>query len=139
MRKSGGLLISEMSEAAAEQRQGRQMRSICVIPSASSIKENKNSRKKSKKYWTNAKKCDILIIASIIIEGFPSGQRGRTVNPLAELSVVRIHLPRPINLITCRTHNVCGSGSGVEHRLAKARVASSNLVFRSNFADVVQW
>ena len=35
---------------------------------------------------------------------------------------------------------VCGSGSGVEHRLAKARVASSNLVFRSNnHADVVQW
>ena len=30
------------------------------------------------------------------IEGFPSGQRGRTVNPLAELSMVRIHLPRPI-------------------------------------------
>ena len=28
---------------------------------------------------------------------------------------------------------LCGSGSGVEHRLAKARVASSNLVFRSNF------
>ena len=27
----------------------------------------------------------------------------------------------------------CGSGSGVEHRLAKARVASSNLVFRSIF------
>ena len=27
---------------------------------------------------------------------------------------------------------LCGSGSGVEHRLAKARVASSNLVFRSN-------
>ena len=26
---------------------------------------------------------------------------------------------------------ICGSGSGVEHRLAKARVASSNLVFRS--------
>ena len=57
------------------------------------------------------------------IEGFPSGQRGWTVNPLAELSMVRIHLPRPI----------CGSGSGVEHRLAKARVASSNLVFRSIF------
>ena len=37
-------------------------------------------------------------------------------------------------------HHICGSGSGVEHRLAKARVASSNLVFRSNFyADVVQW
>ena len=35
--------------------------------------------------------------------------------------------------------SICGSGSVVEHRLAKARVASSNLVFRSNFADVVQW
>ncbi len=59
--------------------------------------------------------------ASSKMEEFPSGQRGRTVNPLAELSVVRIHLPPPI----------CGSGSVVEHRLAKARVASSNLVFRS--------
>jgi hypothetical protein len=27
--------------------------------------------------------------------------------------------------------NICGSGSGVEHRLAKARVAGSNPVFRS--------
>ena len=139
MRKSGGLLSSEMSEVAAEQRQGRQTRSVCVIPSASSIKEVEKSQKSSKKYWTNDQKCDIVNNALTIIEGFPSGQRGRTVNPLAELSVVRIHLPRPINLITCRTHNVCGSGSGVEHRLAKARVASSNLVFRSNFADVVQW
>ena len=34
-------------------------------------------------------------IASSIVEGFPSGQRGRTVNPLAELSMVRIHLPPP--------------------------------------------
>ena len=32
------------------------------------------------------------------IEGFPSGQRGRTVNPLAELSKVRILPPRPIFL-----------------------------------------
>ena len=64
------------------------------------------------------------------MEGFPSGQRGRTVNPLAELSMVRIHLPPPY---------ICGSGSGVELRLAKAKVASSNLVFRSTFADVVQW
>ena len=60
-----------------------------------------------------------------VVEGFPSGQRGRTVNPLAVLSMVRIHLPRPIYKY------ICGSGSGVEHRLAKARVASSNLVFRS--------
>ena len=120
MRKSGGLLISEMSEAAAEQRQGRQMRSICVIPSASSIKENKNSRKKSKKYWTNAKKCDILIIASIIIEGFPSGQRGRTVNPLAELSMVRIHLPRPIFMrkwLRGRASPCQGEGREFESRL----------------------
>ena len=32
---------------------------------------------------------------------------------------------------------LCGSSSVVEHRLAKARVASSNLVFRSNFLRVV--
>jgi hypothetical protein len=49
------------------------------------------------------------------------------------------------------TNLICGSGSVVEHRLAKARVASSNLVFRSilspevyiatgeTYADVVQW
>ena len=64
------------------------------------------------------------IASSIFLEEFPSGQRGRTVNPFAEHSMVRIHLPPPI---------ISGSGSGVEHRLAKARVASSNLVFRSIF------
>ena len=36
------------------------------------------------------------IMLSKDVEGFPSGQRGRTVNPLAELSMVRIHLPPPI-------------------------------------------
>ena len=30
--------------------------------------------------------------------------------------------------------SICGSGSVVEHRLAKARVASSNLVFRSSLS-----
>ena len=44
--------------------------------------------------------------------------------------------------------NISGSGSVVERRLAKANVASSNLVFRSNFflvrlaaqdAGVAQW
>jgi hypothetical protein len=30
---------------------------------------------------------------------------------------------------------ICGSGSGVEHRLAKARVAGSNPVFRSKQTD----
>ena len=34
--------------------------------------------------------------------------------------------------------NTRGSGSGVEHRLAKARVASSNLVFRSIFFMFVE-
>ena len=33
--------------------------------------------------------------------------------------------------------NSCGSGSVVEHRLAKARVASSNLVFRSIFLCIL--
>ena len=31
-------------------------------------------------------------------EGFPSGQRGQTVNLLSVTSMVRIHLPPPINL-----------------------------------------
>ena len=31
---------------------------------------------------------------------------------------------------------ICGSGSVVEYRLAKARVAGSNPVFRSNFMRV---
>ncbi len=36
----------------------------------------------------------------------------------------------------CSPTNIqsCGSSSVVEHRLAKARVASSNLVFRSMFS-----
>ena len=34
----------------------------------------------------------------------------------------------------------CGSSSVVEHRLAKARVASSNLVFRSiQFGGIAKW
>ena len=57
------------------------------------------------------------------------GQRGRTVNPLASLSVVQIHSPPPKFYIFI----LCGCGSVVEHRLAKARVASSNLVIRSIF------
>ena len=36
-----------------------------------------------------------------------------------------------IIILLLRYSNVSGSGSVVEHRLAKARVASSNLVFRS--------
>ncbi len=45
---------------------------------------------------------------------------GSSVNDVG----VQVPLPAPI---------FCGSGSVVEHRLAKARVASSNLVFRSIF------
>ena len=71
--------------------------------------------------------------------GFPSGQRGRTVNPLTESSKVRILLPPPFYFyrdseekFPASAEQTCGSGSVVEHRLAKARVASSNLVFRSS-------
>ena len=65
------------------------------------------------------------------------GQRGRTVNPLAVLSLVRIQSPPPYLLlrynllVPVMEEKICGSGSVVEHRLAKARAASSNLVFRS--------
>ena len=66
-----------------------------------------------------------------VVEGFPSGQRGRTVNPLAELSVVRIHLPRPINMrkwLRGRASPCQGEGREFESRLP--------LQF---YADVVQW
>ena len=55
---------------------------------------------------------------------------------------VQVLSPAPIIIYAC------GSGSVVERRLAKANVASSNLVFRSNFflvrlaaqdAGVAQW
>ena len=53
------------------------------------------------------------------IEGFPSGQRGRTVNPLAELSMVRIHLPRPImrKWLRGRASPCQGEGREFESRL----------------------
>jgi hypothetical protein len=44
----------------------------------------------------------------------------------------RTENPRVGGSIPSRT-TIRGSGSGVEHRLAKARVAGSNPVFRSNF------
>ena len=40
-----------------------------------------------------------------ILVGFPSGQRGQTVNLLAQLSMVRIHLPPPFTYST-----VCKDG-----------------------------
>ncbi len=45
------------------------------------------------------------------------------------MSVVRFRPKAPSSSFESK----CGSGSVVEHRLAKARVASSNLVFRSSF------
>ena len=53
------------------------------------------------------------------MEGFPSGQRGRTVNPLAELSMVRIHLPPPImrKWLSGRASPCQGEGREFESRL----------------------
>ena len=65
-----------------------------------------------------------------VVEGFPSGQRGRTVNPLAVLSMVRIHLPRPINMrkwLRGRASPCQGEGREFESRLPL------------HSADVVQW
>ena len=50
------------------------------------------------------------------MEGFPSGQRGRTVNPLAQLSKVRILLPPSYcrgveQLVARRAHNPKVAGS----------------------------
>jgi hypothetical protein len=44
---------------------------------------------------------------------------------------LRIWRVKPWGFKSLLPHQTCGSGSVVEHRLAKARVASSNLVFRS--------
>ena len=62
-------------------------------------------------------------------EGFPSGQRGRTVNPLAELSMVRIHRPRPTmrKWLRGRASPCQGEGREFESRLPL------------QYADVVQW
>lgn len=58
------------------------------------------------------------------IEGFPSGQRGRTVNPLACLSKVRILLPRPIYVDVVQL---------VERVLAKHEVVGSSPIIHSIF------
>ena len=68
-----------------------------------------------------------------VVEGFPSGQRGRTVNPLAELSMVRIHLPRPILQIYMRKW-LRGRASPCQ---GEGREFESRLPL--HFADVVQW
>ena len=57
--------------------------------------------------------------SSIFTEEFPSGQRGRTVNPLAALSMVRIHLPPPImrKWLRGRASPCQGEGREFESRL----------------------
>ena len=64
------------------------------------------------------------------MEGFPSGQRGQTVNLLAKPSEVRILPPPP----------VLGAGLAqlVEHQPSKLRVAGSSPVSRSKGAHVAQ-
>ena len=54
------------------------------------------------------------------VERFPSGQRERTVNPLAKLSMVRIHLPPPIFMrkwLRGRASPCQGEGREFESRL----------------------
>ena len=64
--------------------------------------------------------------ASLIFEPRQLSRQSRGLKIL--VSLVRFRL-EAFNFI-------CGSGSVVEHRLAKARVASSNLVFRSIKTDI---
>ena len=70
-------------------------------------------------------------IASSNMEGFPSGQRGRTVNPLAELSMVRIHLPPPICMrkwLRGRASPCQGEGREFESRLPLQFCGCSSMV-----------
>ena len=46
--------------------------------------------------FTLSNQCNIVNLISDIMDGFPSGQRGQTVNLLQIASVVRIHL-RPFS------------------------------------------
>ena len=48
---------------------------------------------------------------------------------------VWVQVPSPAPIF----NSICGSGSVVEHRLAKARVASSNLVSRSANLKIVSY
>ncbi len=70
-------------------------------------------------------------ISSNNFEGFPSGQRGRTVNPLALLSMVRIHPPRPINMrkwLRGRASPCQGEGREFESRLPLHFCGCSSMV-----------
>ena len=71
--------------------------------------------------------CNQQVIGSSPIIGFmgefPSGQRGQTVNLLAVLSVVRIHLP-PLRKF--HIENVAGWSSSEARRAHNPKVVGSN-------------
>ena len=72
-------------------------------------------------------------IASSSVEGFPSGQRGQTVNLLAQPSEVQILPPPPDS--PCQWHqSACFAGIAqlVERQPSKLNVAGSNPVSRSS-------
>ena len=62
-------------------------------------------------------------ITSSNVEDFPSGQRGQTVNLLAVLSMVRIHLP-PLEKLYIES--VAGWSSSEARRAHNPKVAGSN-------------
>ena len=62
------------------------------------------------------------IIGFYFLDGFPSGQRGQTVNLLATLSKVRI-LPHPLNSV-----NIAGWSSLEARRAHNPKVTGSNPV-----------
>jgi hypothetical protein len=68
-------------------------------------------------------------IASSTREGFPSGQRGQTVNLLATPSEVRILPPPPP--VPTDGESIAGIAQLVEHQPSKLRVAGSIPVSRS--------
>ena len=67
--------------------------------------------------------------------GFPSGQRGQTVNLLQLASVVRIHL-RPLDLF--KITNDAGWSSSEARRAHNPKVTGSNPVPATFFAQIAQ-
>jgi hypothetical protein len=78
-------------------------------------------------------------IASSKMEGFPSGQRGQTVNLLAQPSEVQILPPPPEALtVTRAAANHAGIAQLAERQPSKLNVAGSIPVSRSKFPMPLQ-
>ena len=60
-----------------------------------------------------------------ILDGFPSGQRGQTVNLLSTTSKVRI-LPHPLTIISERQFHIAGWSSLEARRAHNPKVVGSN-------------